>query len=489
MQSKPPDSKTEARPAASHPEKLDGDANQSPPETLNELADSAEAGRLNTEKAEGSAGWELLFSGKYKEALPLIKEEIAREQPKHEQAGMLAFAQYYALTNGSAEALADLRRTVAENTKNPIVRAWLGQALSHTGAHEEAATQLEDALRIAEDDDGRATVARFLVQVLARDARQHDALQVLRETLPNITDPQSRSLLCHEGAKVYQQSTPPDYNKAFALNELALTYNPSDQDLRFSIAYSCDKQDEPSLALLHYQELIARKPDHAIATNNAGWEAERIGLRIASVNYYKKSEELEETLAMANLAFRLIEAGFTKEAQEILDRARTKEDPNRRVFRGLGEIATRQDEEDAKLREVLERCKKARRWRQLHGEALLKALSDPAKMTGTYTDGSSLCVIQVDGRGAMEGTLQSAYGTSKLNLKGRAVGSAIEFSWHQNSPLQGFVNLNPSSGSGVMLWSGDQIIGVRYSGSQLVDADNLSNLTEFVYRKDTSQVE
>lgn len=485
MQSKPPASKTEERSATARPERLDGGTDQLPLDTINERTDAAEAGGLNTEK-DGSAGWKLLESGKYKEALPLIKEEIARDHPRHEQASMIAFTQYYALISGATEALTDLRRTVAENSKDPLARAWLGQALSHTGAHTEAVKQLEVALSTAEDESDRATIVRFLVQVLAKNSKNEEALQIIRTILPSITDPNSRALLCNEGAKVYQQSTPPDHNKAFALHELALSYTPSDQDLRFNLAYYYDKQNEPSLSLLHYQELIAKDPDHAIATNNAGWEAKRIGLHIASVNYYRQSESLGETLAMANLAFLLIDAGFTKEAQEILDRARAKENPDRRVSRGLGEIANRQDEEDAKLREALEQCRKARKWRRLQGEALLTTLSDPSVMTGTYIDGSYSCIIQVNEKEIMEGTLQGVYG-SKLTLKGRVTGAVIEFSWHQDSSLPSFIG--SSSGNGLMFLSGDQLSGVRYPGSQLVNAAKPTDLTEFFYRKISNSAE
>ena len=67
---------------------------------------------------------------------------------------------------------------------------------------------------------------------------------------------------------------------------------------------------------------------------------------IKSVSSYRKAEKLGETLASANLAYRLMNAGFTEEAATILNSATEKENVHPNVNSALSDLPKRIEKED-----------------------------------------------------------------------------------------------------------------------------------------------
>ena len=67
---------------------------------------------------------------------------------------------------------------------------------------------------------------------------------------------------------------------------------------------------------------------------------------IKSVSSYRKAEQLGETLASANLAYRLMNAGFTEEATAILNSATEKENVHPNVNSALSDLPKRIEKED-----------------------------------------------------------------------------------------------------------------------------------------------
>jgi hypothetical protein len=98
--------------------------------------------------------------------------------------------------------------------------------------------------------------------------------------------------------------------------EKALELNPSDRDLRFSAAYAESEADLPHLASANYEALIEQDlKSSAVAMNNLGVQADAFKLPIKSVALYRASMKEGETLATANLAYKLLNQGFIDEAR------------------------------------------------------------------------------------------------------------------------------------------------------------------------------
>jgi hypothetical protein len=94
----------------------------------------------------------------------------------------------------------------------------------------------------------------------------------------------------------------------------------SDKDMRFSLAYKYSNIENNDLAVFHYLRIPSEERT-SMTWNNLGVAFGLSGLPAKSVNAYRRAEQLGETLAMSNIAEKLITAGFLPEAKEECDNA------------------------------------------------------------------------------------------------------------------------------------------------------------------------
>lgn len=127
--------------------------------------------------------------------------------------------------------------------------------------------------------------------------------------------------------------------------ERLLELDPCDKEMRFALAYKYSDLGDNELATLHYSRIPAQERS-AVAWNNLGVSLDQLGLHAKSVVAYRKSEELGETLAMSNLANKLIQAGFLTEAQNICDAALALKDYHKNVGSTLGRLKEIPGEEE-----------------------------------------------------------------------------------------------------------------------------------------------
>jgi hypothetical protein len=113
-----------------------------------------------------------------------------------------------------------------------------------------------------------------------------------------------------------------------------------------------------------------RKP---VTWNNLGVVFDQFGLPAKSVQAYRKSEEGGDTLAMSNLAQKLISAGFLPEAQQKCDAALKIENYHRNIPHTIARLKEQPDEEDKKEVEILEKAKPISDFYAEYGRALSRA--------------------------------------------------------------------------------------------------------------------
>ena len=97
---------------------------------------------------------------------------------------------------------------------------------------------------------------------------------------------------------------------------------------------------------------------------------DQIGLPAKSVNAYRKAEEMGETLAMSNLASKLIGTGFLPEAQKICDEALKLEDIHKNVGKTLGRLKEVPEEEDKKETDAIEKVRPISEFYKQFGRAI-----------------------------------------------------------------------------------------------------------------------
>ena len=89
---------------------------------------------------------------------------------------------------------------------------------------------------------------------------------------------------------------------------------------RFALAYLHSQVGNNDLALHHYLQ-IPIDERQSMDWNNLGAAYDHFRVKGRAVQAYRKSEKMGSTLAMANLGYLLLSAGFVREATEICTRA------------------------------------------------------------------------------------------------------------------------------------------------------------------------
>lgn len=155
----------------------------------------------------------------------------------------------------------------------------------------------------------------------------------------------------------------------FGLSEYLLERQPDDTGARFDVAYKYSQEGQERLSLFHY--LRIPENERSTATwNNLGVQYEHFNLHSKSVSAYRSAEERGETLAMSNLAQKLIDAGFLKEAAEICDKALKIEDYHKNIGSAITRIKTLPEEEEKKEKELTEKAAAYCEFYRSYGRAL-----------------------------------------------------------------------------------------------------------------------
>jgi tetratricopeptide (TPR) repeat protein len=156
--------------------------------------------------------------------------------------------------------------------------------------------------------------------------------------------------------------------------ERLLQLNPTDHDRRFQLAYKCSTMNLNQLSTLHYQS-IPRAARTAIAWNNLGVARTSLQLPAGAMTAFRRSEDLGETLAMSNIADRYLDSGFLSEAKDILERALSKEKPDKRVASVLNRASEVRAHEENRETELLEKAKLLSHFYREFGRALARRVS------------------------------------------------------------------------------------------------------------------
>ncbi|HKC65163.1 MAG TPA: hypothetical protein VKB86_16080, partial [Pyrinomonadaceae bacterium] len=181
--------------------------------------------------------------------------------------------------------------------------------------------------------------------------KEEDSYQLILNEIVNVNSNPALSILFKNLAALYGKAKEIEL-EALAF-EKAVEYSPNDTHTLFDAALSMSKLGMSGLALVHYRTILDFKPEHSSALNNIGVEYDTLGLPIYSVSSYKKSSELNETLASANLAYRLINAGFAEEANDLLSKAKQLPDVHANVGSAISTLSQNREAEREKREKIL----------------------------------------------------------------------------------------------------------------------------------------
>ena len=430
--------------------------------------------------------YDLLNSGEYHEGIKLMEEEARTKPDVAEQVSLIAYGQHLAAAKGSEAALDDLRRTARKHQEVFETHLWLGIALSDLGMNQEADAPLLQAYNTATSDKDRATALIWRARCRIRVGGE--PIQVVNELLDSsraLKEHRALSRIYAFAAKFFLKSEPPDFDRSFALYELAVQLAPTDNSLRFDLAYAYAEQDAHAAAFLQYKNLVDREPENEGAANNLGVEASNLGLQSIAVDHYKRAEDLGNTLATANLAWKLIYVGFLQEARARLEPKLDLPGVHRNVLDALGGVAKRESEDETKSKDILKAAEKMRAFRARIGEGLAYGITVGPEAGGTYTDGTAVLRLTVSMPNSVKAELITDGQT--WDLSGTVVGPALLVQWEKRKPEGESVWLSAlaggNKGHGVFVLKQESLTGFTYEGDRQVDPSTASNLKDWHLRR------
>ena len=351
---------------------------------------------------------------------------------------------------------------------------------------EEAEAAFSQAFKTATSDEDRASALNWRAQ--GRSRAQREVIRVVREMLEGsrvLKEHTALSRIYASAAMLLLESEPPDLDRSFALYELAVELAPADNSRRFDLAYAYAEKDAPTAAFLQYDIVIQRDPENQGALNNLGVAASNLCLESLAVDYYKRAEDLGNTLAAANLAQKLIGAGFLQEARTHLEPKVGLPDMHRDVLEALGALARRQAQDETKSKDILKAAQKTRAVRVRIGKGLASGILLSPDAGGIYTDGAATLKVTFSNSDSV--TAELITGGQTWDLSGSVVGPAILVSWERRKPEgeEAWVRIlaGEKKGHGVFVLDGELFAGFTYEGDRKVDPSTASNLKEWNLRR------
>src|SRR3989338_849311 len=263
-------------------------------------------------------------------------------------------------TAGKTDAIQRIRAFLIDAEVEYEANMTLGFCYANSKDFENSTTFYTQALEKARDEKAKTNAASQLSSSLYRDNKKENAIKVLSDTL-SIARDNSNKIKLYEGfADIYEKENDHE-NRAFVLDK-AVELKPNDTGLIFKVGYSYAESEYDELSLLHYKNARDINPEDAAVQNNLGVQYDNLKMSIKSVMSYKKSEKLGNTLASANLAYRLMNAGFTEEAKSMLDIAATKENAHPNVNSALSDLPKRSEKENEIEKEKIKRALNLRKF-------------------------------------------------------------------------------------------------------------------------------
>ena len=339
---------------------------------------------------------------------------------------------YFQFTKLSdSKALDELEKLTLQDGVQSLAFFWLSECYQHRRSYDKAKEYLELSLEHASSDQERADRVGALVDLILEidDSNANtETFDIAIKTLKEV-DKTFQSPIYQALAKVYEKYD----NKllrAIAL-EKALETSPNNSDLFFNAAYAQTHVNKLStLALVNYDTVLRIQPKNSMATNNLGVLADELKMPIKSTELYQQSSENENTLAMANLAYKLLGKGFIDEAEEIISKAQEQQDVHSNIAAAASKIMQNKEAEREKWEALINLGIKQKTFLQNFAEARFNYSEKPKTFNGRWKfENTSLEIKETNGN------FISIWGegSSRQKLTGEVKGETAEVTLKKTS--------------------------------------------------------
>ena len=291
-------------------------------------------------------------------------------------------------------ALAKLRELASHTSTKANVLRWLARCYWRTKDYSKAREIYTEARDFA-DEINAAQLTRDIADCWAKEGNPDQGLEEVILKLREVEQADAKLYLYKSMASMYQAKGS-ERMYAIAL-EKALEFAPNDKDVRFSAAYAQSQAKLSAVSITNYDTLLTLEPKQAVSLNNLGVECQGLGLRFKSVDHYKKAADGDYTLAMANLAYLLMNMGFYKEANDEILRASQLPNPHENVASAKAELEKRRREELDKWASLIEIGTRQQQFLREFAQASIEETTEDPFLGPWRSPNGETCPVERDG--------------------------------------------------------------------------------------------
>jgi len=275
-----------------------------------------------------------------------------------------AKTEFYRLLLGAQGDFDKLKKLAEEHPKVPEVQFFTGAGYEEFGDFSKAIEKFEQAAALAEKQSMKASYLGSAAHLYAITGKAERVAQITSEIRKWAEqDPTLQSSLFSVLKRIADHEK--DAAVQLALMEHDVEAHPSDTRKRFSLAFKHSENDNNDMALHHYLRIPTQQRDPT-TWNNIGVSYGEFAMPVKSVSAFRRAENDDDTLAMANLGFKYLNAGFFDEADAGCKKALGIDGYHKNIPALLSRLQDIREEEEKKLEETLEKVKgKVAFYRQL----------------------------------------------------------------------------------------------------------------------------
>ncbi|WP_456314685.1 tetratricopeptide repeat protein [Pseudomonas shirazensis] len=283
---------------------------------------------------------------------------------------------------------------VTDDEQKSLALYYLGLIFKDTNSNRSIDLFIE-SLALTKIDSQRVSNITKLSSIYLDNNEFDKTLELLIKSLNEITENKSKLHIYKSIAEVYKKTE----NKLFEsiANQKALELDPNNTTYLFETAYSYsdEKNKLRDIGLLIYKRLIEFNPKDSGAFNNIGVAYQNLNLGFKSVKYYKKSFDLKNSLAAANLAYLLIDKGFEEESMKFLEGANKFEEPHQNIFSATSHLKNKIAEESKSEQKILALANKKFMFFSTLGDALFSSKKIELNILN-WSLNKNPCVLTID---------------------------------------------------------------------------------------------
>lgn len=265
---------------------------------------------------------DLIKIRKVDEAKKLFKELIKNETSAKEKERLNLIYDFNIYYYGIKLDYKNLENDYLKPTNNNEFKLLLFRLLSKLeekyGKATKAIEYIEKSIPLGTTTDHNPIDTVTRIRLLEENKIKYNLQNIIIDYDNSDSSKKQKYLFFKELSELYNK----DENYSLSLLEYGTQYVLNDIEALFNLAY---KLKDIEKSLYYYKKVLDLNDNENAAKNNIGAACANLKMNIKAVQYYKESKEKENTLAGANLGYKLLNEGFVDEVNEIIIWARKYE--------------------------------------------------------------------------------------------------------------------------------------------------------------------